>query len=137
MSVRAHLDALERMNTRINDHDLDFADELYAPDLEWWYAGMPAPARGLAACKERDRLTAAAFPDVTREVEEVVADDRLVVVRWRLRATHRGDYAGLPASGNRVNFAGCSLFEFENGLVNRLVVYVDTATLMRQVAGGG
>jgi steroid delta-isomerase-like uncharacterized protein len=134
MGKKDHLDALQRMNERINRHDFDFADELYASDLEWWYAGMSEPQRGLEACKERDRATAAAFPDIEREVIDVVADERSAAVRWRLRATHRGEYAGLAPTGNRVNFTGLSLFEFAAGRVVRLAVYVDVATLMRQVA---
>ena len=134
MGKQDHLDALDRMNERINGHDLDFADELYAPDLEWWYAGMIEPQRGLEACKERDKATAAAFPDVEREVIDVVADEQSAAVRWRLRATHRGEYAGLAPTGNRVDFTGCSLFEFAGGRVVRLAVYIDAATLMRQVA---
>jgi steroid delta-isomerase-like uncharacterized protein len=134
MGKQDHLDALNRMNERINAHDLDFADELYARNLEWWYGGMTAPQRGLEACKERDKATAAAFPDIEREVIDVVADERSAAVRWRLRATHRGEYAGLAPTGNRVDFTGCSLFEFEGGRVVRLAVYIDAATLMRQVA---
>ncbi len=134
MGKQDHLDALDRMNDRINRHDLAFADDLYSPDLEWWYAGMPEPQRGLDACKERDKATAAAFPDVEREVLDVVADERSAAVRWRLRATHRGDYAGLAPTGNRVDFTGCTLFEFAGGRVVRLTVYIDAATLMRQVA---
>ena len=134
MTRQDHLAALDRMNERINLQDHDFADGLYAPDIEWWYAGMPDPMRGLDALKERDRLVAAAFPDVKREVIQIVADDATVGVRWRLSATHEGEYAGLPATGNRVEFTGYSLFEFEDGLVTRLVVYMDIATLMRQVS---
>ena len=48
--------------------------------------------------------------------------------------THRGRYAGLAPTGNRVDFTGCSLFEFAGGRVVRVAVYVDAATLMRQVA---
>jgi steroid delta-isomerase-like uncharacterized protein len=134
MTRQDHLAALDRMNERINRHDVDFADGVYAADIEWWYAGMPDPMHGLDALKERDRSVAAAFPDVEREVIQVVADDATVSVRWRLSATHEGEYAGLPATGNRVEFTGCSLFEFEDGLVIRLAVYMDVATLMRQVS---
>ena len=128
------LDALDRMNERINRHDLDFADEFYAPDLEWWYAGMTEPLRGVEACKQRDKATAAAFPDIEREVLDVVADERSAAVRWRLPATHHGEYAALAPTGNRVDFTGCSLFEFAGDRVVRLAVYIDAATLMRQVA---
>ena len=134
MDKQRHLAALERMNERINEHDLDFGDELYAPDIEWWYAGMPEPQRGREPLKRRDSATAAAFPDLERAVINIVADERCAAVRWRIRATHAGEYAGLPATGNRIDVTGCSFFEFANGLVCRLAVYIDTPTLTRQVA---
>ena len=37
-------------------------------------------------------------------------------------------------TGNPVDFTGCTLFEFAGGRVVRLTVYIDAATLMRQVA---
>ena len=134
MDKQHHLAALDRMNERINAHDLGYADEIYASDVEWWFAGMPAPQHGLDVLKRRDEATATAFPDLEREVLDVVADDHAVAMRWRLRATHAGDYAGLPGTGNRVDFTGCSLFEFANGKVARMFVYIDAATLMQQVA---
>jgi steroid delta-isomerase-like uncharacterized protein len=59
--------------------------------------------------------------------------DTAVFVEVRMTGTHQAEWAGIPASGRRMDLrAGC-LFEFEG---DRLVcerVYFDFATLMRQL----
>src|SRR3954468_9817935 len=41
----------------------------------------------------------AAFPDLHTTLEDVLVDGDRVVVRGTDRATHRGDFMGIPASG--------------------------------------
>ena len=133
MTIQGHRRALERMNELINSHDLGYIDELYAEDIVWWYVGMPAPERGRDALKARDTATLNAFADPHREVDATVVDEHGAAVRWRLTATHTGDYGGLSATQRRVELNGCSVFEFDGERVQRLSVYVDTAALARQL----
>jgi len=134
MTIEEHRRALERMHEFVNAHDLGYVDELYAEDVLWWYVGMPAPERGRAALKARDSGALGAFPDLHRVVDSVVVDEHAAAVRWRLSGTHRGAYGGFPATGRQIELTGCSVFEFENGRVQRLFVYIDTPALARQLA---
>jgi steroid delta-isomerase-like uncharacterized protein len=62
-------------------------------------------------------LLMGAFPDITVEVEDVVEQDRKVVVRWRMTATHSGDSLGVPATQKKVTVRGMSWVENENGQI--------------------
>jgi C-1 hydroxylase len=44
-----------------------------------------------------------AFPDLRFEVEDLVADGDLVAARMRARATHCGEFMGLPPTGRQVS----------------------------------
>ncbi len=57
------------------------------------------------------------FPDIHFSVEELIADDEVVVTRWRLTGTHLGEYLGQPATGNRVDVDGVSIDRLNDGKV--------------------
>jgi steroid delta-isomerase-like uncharacterized protein len=133
MTIEEHRRALERMNELINAHDLSYIDELYADDVVWWYVGMPEPERGREALRARDTATARAFENLHREVEAMVIDEHGAAVRWRLTATHTGEYSGVRPTGRRIEMTGCTVFEFAAGLVQRLFVYSDITAVARQL----
>jgi steroid delta-isomerase-like uncharacterized protein len=56
-----------------------------------------------------------AFPDITITVEQTVAEDDLVAVRWSGAATHRGHGLGFPATNLPAQFSGMVFARIENG----------------------
>ena len=58
-----------------------------------------------------------AFPDRSFTIEELVACDDWVVTRYTWRATHRGEFAGVAATGTRVTVSGMLMQRIEDGRV--------------------
>lgn len=56
----------------------------------------------------------AAFPDLTVEIDGIVADGSDAVVRWTLTATHSGDIMGIQASNRRVSVGGMTWLRFDD-----------------------
>lgn len=56
-----------------------------------------------------------AFPDLNVVVDDTIAEDDRVVLRWTATATHAGDGLGFPATGKKVQFTGISIARVENG----------------------
>ena len=64
-----------------------------------------------------------ALPDARYEVDDLIAEDDRVVVRWRLLGTHEGEFRGIPASGRAIALKGIAIYRVEEGkLVDRWVV---------------
>ena len=88
-----------------NQHDLDFADEIFHPEFMNHYApeGRPAMAGPVEHFKQFYGMLLHAFPDATMDINEQLAERDLVATRKTFRGTHRGELWNLPPTGNRVS----------------------------------
>jgi predicted ester cyclase len=76
--------------------------ELMAPDFVNRSAPPGAPAGPEGMLFTFTRVLRPAFPDLTVEVHDQVAEGDKVTTRKTIRGTHRGDLLGIPPTGKRV-----------------------------------
>jgi steroid delta-isomerase-like uncharacterized protein len=100
--------------------ELDAAEELFA-------------ANQAEAVKQQAAHFRRGFPDVVSTIEDLIAEEDKVVARWRSRATHQGDYMGIPPSGKEVEFTGISVYRIEGGKIAESWTVEDQLGLMRQI----
>jgi len=74
-----------------------------------------------------------AFPDFHFEPTRVAPTDNAVLVEGRFRGTQLGGWRGLPATGRRVDFPMCLIFEFEGERMVNERVYFDLGTPLEQL----
>jgi predicted ester cyclase len=74
-----------------------------------------------------------AFPDLTWDVELLVAEDDYVVGRWTASGTHRGAWGGVAPTGRRARFSGVNIFRFDAGQVVEIWNHRDDLGLMEQL----
>jgi steroid delta-isomerase-like uncharacterized protein len=97
-----------------NERRVETVDELFAANgIGHTEGGDQGPAEFKVA---RAGLLDA-FPDLKLEVEDTAADADHVVVRWRVRANHKGNGLGIPATGRPVDFRGITWLTFKDGLI--------------------
>ena len=91
-----------------NQGNLATADELVAPDLRDTSPGIPpgVPTTGPDTLKSIVSQLRSAFPDLQVTIDEMVAEGDMVVARTTVTGTHRGNFQGIPPTGQRVNW-GC------------------------------
>ena len=90
-----------------------------------------------AAYRERLLYSRTAFPDLAFTVHDVVAEGGRVAVRWSAEGTHRGDLAGLSATGRRLRFAGLTIYDISGGLVAGHWQVIDRLGFFQQLRGPG
>ena len=100
--------------------DLGAAEELFAPE-------QAEAARQEAADFRQG------FPDVVSTIEDLIAEGDKVVARWRSRATHLGEYVGVPPTGKEVEFTGISVYRIEGNRIAESWTVEDELGLMRQI----
>ncbi len=74
-----------------------------------------------------------AFPDFRFEPTRVSPTTDAVVVEGKFKGTHNGTWRGLPATGRKVNFPMCLIFEFEGDVLVNERIYFDLGTPLRQL----
>ena len=102
-----------------NQHDLDFADEVFYPEFAGHYRpeGRPLPetARLASGFQAFYGALLRGFPDATVEINEQLAERDLVATRKTFRGTHLGELWDLPPTGNRVELEFIDIFRVSGG----------------------
>lgn len=97
----------------LNGRNLNLLDELAAPD---YVEHNPLPGQGTGIEGIRDRYTILfnAF-DFEFTIEDVIAEDDQVVLRWTQTGTHIGPILGMPRTGRSYRTTGIEIWRVENG----------------------
>ena len=59
----------------------------------------------------------AAFPDVKVEIKDLLVDGTYVVEHNQVRATHKGTFAGIKATGRAVNWTETHIYRLKDGKI--------------------
>lgn len=94
-------------------------DELAAPDAQAYGFPEPGSVAGRDGFKAAFRQFRSAFSDIHITVEDTVAQDYKLAVRWTARMRHTGPGLGFPPTGAPVTLHGMSFMEQRNGLLIR------------------
>jgi steroid delta-isomerase-like uncharacterized protein len=117
-----------------NAGHLHVVDELAADNLTVSYTHFPEPFHGPEEFKEMLSQTHRYFPDLTIEIDEVVADGDQAVVHWRYRGTFQeGEMFGVEASGQSVEVTGMTRYQVADGKIQQEHGIVDNFGLMMQL----
>jgi predicted ester cyclase len=73
------------------------------------------------------------FPDLRVEPEFIVAENDMVVVRWRGMGTHTGEFRGVAPTGNVINIVGVAIYRVEDGTIVEGWSQADTLALLTQI----
>lgn len=135
-NLRAKREELVRRHME-DENLLDF-DKVLSTFPHPHYEIIPTGAvyDGHEAVRGYYRESRAAFPDQRNEIISLRHADDAVVVEFWLRGTHKGEYRGLPPTGQsfEVRMTAFFLFEGEKLVCER--VYFDVLTMLKQLLRG-
>jgi steroid delta-isomerase-like uncharacterized protein len=75
----------------------------------------------------------AAFPDIHFTIEDQIAEGDRVVTRWTARATHTGEYQGIPPTGKQFSLTGIDIDRIANGKVVECWPIADELGVLQQL----
>ena len=98
-----------------NKRRREAADELLSPDFVSHDPQSPTALKGLEGYKQAVQYYLNAFPDLHFTIEDQICEGDRVVTRWTSTATHKGDLAGIPATGRRISNSGIICHRVKDG----------------------
>jgi steroid delta-isomerase-like uncharacterized protein len=117
----------------INNRKLDLAGNYFSRDLIWHGWSDFSHLNGLDAFVDLLRQFFVGFPDLHVTMEDVIAEDDKVVLRWNWSGTHQGYFEGIAPTGKRVKVIGLGVFRLEDGKIVERWLIEDFLDLMRQL----
>jgi len=131
---RSRLEVLAKHFQSEIDHDWDACLATFkdVPRYEIVATGQVHEGRDAVVAYHTRQRTA--FPDQRHEnVRMHVADDDTVVSEFDLLGTNTGEFMGLPPTGGTFRVAVIAVFQFDGDRITNERVYLDGASLLRQI----
>lgn len=116
-----------------NKGNLDVVDELVADNFVIHDPSQPKEVRGHEGLKQYATAFRTTFPDLYITFEDMVAEGDKVASRITLRGTHKGELAGIPATGKQVTITGISIDRTEAGMFVETFVSMDALGMLQQL----
>jgi len=83
--------------------------------------------------KKTYRWLRAAWGDWHFTIDEMIAEDDRVMVRWTFNGTQQGDYFGLPPTHKPVTYSGINIFRIVDGKIAEISDIHDRLWLWQQL----
>lgn len=74
-----------------------------------------------------------AFPDLRRNIVDMVAEDDKVAVSINVTGTYKGEFQGIPATGKQVSFTAMDILTIIDGKITEEWATADMMGLMQQI----
>lgn len=116
-----------------NQGRLDVVDELFDTNFVGYDPTLPTPTRGVEGYKQYVMMYRSAFPDDHFTVEDVLAEEDKVVVRFTSQGTQRGPLLGLPPTDKPMLVTGIVMGRIANGKIVAVWLHYDAFGMLQQL----
>ena len=115
-----------------NNANHNIVDELFTTDFVHHLKDPNLPT-GREGIKLLGQVIVAGFPDVQATVEELLADGDKVIERTTARATHTGEFNGIPPTGKQVVWTEIHIYRLQDGKIIEQWSEIDLLGLLVQL----
>jgi steroid delta-isomerase-like uncharacterized protein len=115
----------------LNQGKLEVYDEIIAPEAI--LHTVSGDIIGLEAIKGFASMIITAFPDINFTIEDMVAEEDLVGIRWTNTGTQQGEYVGMPATGIATAGTGMAIHRITDGKIQELWLSANDLGMLEQL----
>ena len=132
MSIENNKKIARQLTRLLDQEDVEQLKQILSPDFISHFAGLPQPLNR-EQYLQVNHMARSAFSDLSRTVEDLIAEGDKVAVRITARGTHTGIYQGLTASGKKTEISGIAIRRIVDGKIVEEWVINDQLGLMQQL----
>jgi len=116
-----------------NSHDTEKTVSFFTDDCVYEELGIGVVKRGKEELRAFINGFFTAFPDTNFELTSSFISGNWYCGEWVWTGTHKGNMAGLPATGKRFSIRGVSVGELKEGKIKRNSDYYNKMDLLQQL----
>ena len=131
MSTEDNKALVRRAIEDLNQGNLGEAERYFTPNFVYHDAANPQVHSREEYRQFLTNMQAALSGQFT--VEDLIAEGDKVVARYTARATHRGQWRGIPPTGKQVVVTGTNTYRFAEGKIAEIWQNADTLSLLQQI----
>lgn len=131
--VEKNLETLNQFVKFINTGDKTIGEKIISPDVIFYAPTSPEPLRGIGGYYDVLNMMRGAMPDVQWKVEETIAEDDKVMVRFTMTGTQTNPFMGMPATNKHVVVTAMNIYEFKDGKIVREHGLPDLFSMLKQL----
>jgi steroid delta-isomerase-like uncharacterized protein len=113
MSLEENKAILRRLAEAINEKDLNALDDIMAPD----FVDPEQNLSGLDSFKKYESMFLNAFPDMHMTIKDIIAKDDKVWASIEVIMTHKGEFRGIPPTGNKIKLTSFQIWRIAEGKI--------------------
>ena len=131
MSLEENKNIVRHFHELFDQGDTNGIEALLAPNCVAYMPG--SPHLNLEAFKQVAMVFATAFGNSQTILEDVVAEGDIVYARGIWSGTHRGDFNGIPATGNSIQITEMTMDRIVDGKIVEHRAQPDMLGLLQQL----
>lgn len=112
-------------------------DEIFASVIRWVPMQHTSISNTIESTPAEEKgsyqAIQASWPDWNNRIDEMIAEDDRVMVRWTFSGTQAGEYYGLPATGRKISYNGINIFHIKDGKICEVWDIYDRLWLWQQL----
>jgi steroid delta-isomerase-like uncharacterized protein len=134
MSVEANKRLVHRFYDEFyNGRNREALDKFFAAGYVHHPSDLPANLMDFADFRKKEIRFLDAFPDLTRDIEDQVAEGDRVATRSIMRGTQKGDLPELPAKGKKIEVRSIVIYRLADGKIVEGWENYDSLGMMMQL----
>jgi steroid delta-isomerase-like uncharacterized protein len=112
--------------------ELDVLDTCFTPSVVLHEPGRE-PMHGRDELRRGLTGLRAAFPDFRFSIQDQLAEDGRVAIRYVGQGTHQGEFLGIPATGRTISYTGMLMVRLDEGRIAEFWAQPDLLGVLRQL----
>jgi steroid delta-isomerase-like uncharacterized protein len=113
--------------------NIGLVDELVAPDYVDHSPGIPDQPEDPEGIKVLVSMIRGGMLDLRVVIDDMIAEDDRVAVRYTIEGTHEGELFGVPPTGRRLSIESCTVEQVSDGKIREHWRVTDTLDMMQQL----
>jgi predicted ester cyclase len=132
-SVEANKAAIRKLYDETNKGNLDFMNEILAPDFTSYGGAGFQDLHGPGEFIELTRTFLKSLPDLWFQIDELIGEGNDILVSGTLSGTHKGEWYGIPPTNKKIVWTGCAIFRFRGDQIVARWQEFDAMAIMAQM----